>query len=62
MAIRCPASYYPWLLAWDYNFLPDDEGKHEVEELPDDKIMVLLASFNVRSNCLFLCDQNWIPP
>jgi len=61
MPTHCTTEYYPWLLAWDYNFLPDDEGLHEVEELADNKVMVTLASFNIESNCLFICDREWVP-
>lgn len=61
MATHSGPEYYPWLLAWDYNFLPDEKGMHEVEELPDNRVMVLLASHNIQSNCLFICETDWEP-
>ena len=56
---RCADNYLPWLLAYDFNFLPDADCKHELEDLGDDKFMVFLASHTINSKCLFIYDQDW---
>lgn len=51
--------YLPWLLAWDFNFLPDVDCKHEHEDLGEGKHMIFLASHTINSKCLFIFDQEW---
>ena len=54
-----PLDYLPFFIAWDLNFLPDDQGKHEVEALADNHAMILLASHNVTSNVLIKYDRDY---
>lgn len=49
--------YLPWLLAHDFNFLPDVDAMHEDWDLGGDDYMVLLASYTVTSNILFTYDN-----
>lgn len=56
---RCTDAFVPWLLAWQQNWLPDVDGKHEHEDLGGDMHMVFLASHTINSKCLFIYDQNW---
>ncbi len=53
-----PVAYVPFFLAWDCNMLPDQLGKHEVEDLGSGRVMVLLASHNITSNILIIVDQS----
>ena len=59
MTTRCTPDYLPFLLAYDFNFLPDDEAKYELDDLGDDNWMILLASFTIPSNILFKYDHEW---
>lgn len=56
---RCTDAFVPWLLAWQQNWLPDVDAMHELEDIGDNKVMVLLASHTIVSNCLFIYDQEW---
>lgn len=56
---RCTDAFVPWLLAWQQNWLPDVDCMHEVQDIGNDKLMVLLASHTIVSNCLFVYDQEW---
>lgn len=58
---RCPDDYLPWLLAHDYNFLPDVDCKAELDVLGGGEVMIFLASHTINSKCLFIYDQNWEP-
>lgn len=53
-----PADYIPWLLAWDYNFLPCFDAKHEVMAAADDNIFVILGSNTIDTRCLFVYDPD----
>lgn len=56
---RCDPDYLPWLLAWDFNFLPDLDCKHELTDLGADQYMIILGSHTIDSKCLFKYDHNW---
>jgi len=56
---RSTDAFVPWLLAWEMNFLPDVDAKHEIYILDDNKVMVFLASHTINSKCLFIYDQEW---
>lgn len=56
---RWDPDYIPWGIAYDYNFLPDPEAMHELDDLGGDEYMLLLASHNVTSNALFIFDREW---
>ncbi|MCK5612173.1 hypothetical protein KAR91_60435 [Candidatus Pacearchaeota archaeon] len=56
---RCTDAFLPWLLAWEQNWLPDEDGKHENDDIGDDRQMVFLASHNINSKMLFIYDQEW---
>ena len=51
--------YLPWLLAYDYNFLPQEDTKAELWDTGGDVHMVLLANYTIPSNCLIIYEQNW---
>jgi len=55
----CDADYLPWLLAWDFNFLPDNDAKSENDDIGGDERMVFLASHTIDSKCLFVYNQEW---
>lgn len=56
---RCTKAFVPWLLAWQHNWLPDVDAKHELEDIGDDKMMCFLASHKINSKCLFIYDMEW---
>jgi len=53
-----PDEYLPYHLAWDLNLLPDEEGKHEHDDLGAGKHQVLLASHNIVSCIWIEYDKN----
>lgn len=57
---RCVPNYLPWLLAWDQNWLPDPDCKHELEDLGGDEYMIVLGSHGaVDSKMLIKYDNDW---
>lgn len=56
---RCEAEYLPTLLAWDLNFLPDDDACSEQWDIGGDEHVVQLASFTIDSSILFKYDVDW---
>lgn len=57
---RCNPEYLPWLLAWNQNWLPDPDCKHELLDLGGDEYMVILGSHGaVDSKVLIEYDHNW---
>lgn len=55
---KCPDVYLPWYVAWDCNFLPDVDCKHENLEASDDQRMIILGSNTINSRCLFICQTD----
>lgn len=56
---RCADGFLPWLLAWEQNWLPDEDCKHEHDDLGGDRHMIFLASHTINSKMLFIYDQEW---
>ncbi|GAH94439.1 unnamed protein product, partial [marine sediment metagenome] len=56
---RCMPDYLPWLLAHDFNLLPDVDCKHELIDLGGDKYMIILGSHTIDSKVLIKYDQDW---
>lgn len=55
----CDPDYLAWLLAWDFNFLPDVDARHENFDIGGNKRMIILGSHTIDSKVLIIYDQDW---
>lgn len=57
---RCDPAYLAWLLAWDMNFLPDVDAKHENVDVGGGEHFIILGSHGaVDSKVLIVYDHEW---
>lgn len=55
----CDPDYLPWLLAHDFNFVPDADLMNEFSDLGGDDYLILLASYTIPTNILIKYDNAW---
>jgi len=57
---RCQPDFLPWLLAWEQDWLPIEECKHELIDLGGDEYLIILGNHGtVDSKVLIKYDHNW---